>query len=194
MPLQIRGSARIRCGDTQVSRVRVIASIHVKLIKLIPTFRVIAEKVQPPKEFSLLSRTADTDQKAWRKRQIAYKLSKRGTVTQAVTDIILCSKLKIAPDGFKLAGDINGVLICYKTGAIPVRLPPPVPGSSCEVEQALNRLNLHGQRTARGPVSGLIWIDIAIDRALRYCQLYSKNGLLAAQLPLAENGIHLWMP
>ncbi|XP_017871735.1 PREDICTED: multivesicular body subunit 12A [Drosophila arizonae] len=122
---------------------------------VVETLKVIAEKVPPPKEFSLLSRTADSDQKAWRKRQIAYKLSKRGTVTQAVTDIILCSKLKIAPDGFKLAGDINGVLICYKTGAIPVRLPPPVPGSSCEVEQALNRLNLHGQRTARGPLPQL---------------------------------------
>lgn len=67
-------------------------------------YRVIAEKIAPPKEFSLLSRSADTEVKAWRKRQIAYKLSKRGTVTQAVTDIILCSKLKIAPDGFKLAG------------------------------------------------------------------------------------------
>lgn len=119
---------------------------------VVETLKVIAEKVAPPKEFSLLSRTADSDQKAWRKRQIAYKLSKRGTVTQAVTDVILCSKLKIAPDGFKLAGDINGVLICYKTGAIPVRLPPPVPGSNCEVEQALNRLNLHGQRSSRGPL------------------------------------------
>ncbi|XP_034490866.1 multivesicular body subunit 12A isoform X2 [Drosophila innubila] len=119
---------------------------------VVETLKVIAEKVAPPKEFSLLSRTADSDQKAWRKRQIAYKLSKRGTVTHAVTDVILCSKLKIAPDGFKLAGDINGVLICYKTGAIPVRLPPPVPGISCEVEQALNRLNLHGQRGPRGPV------------------------------------------
>ncbi|ALC48385.1 CG7192 [Drosophila busckii] len=133
---------------------------------VVETLKVIAEKVQPPKEFSLLSRTADSDQKAWRKRQISYKLSKRGTVTHAVTDIILCSKLKIAPDGFKLAGDINGVLICYKTGAIPVRLPPPVPGlvpapapgnasNSCEVEQALNRLNLHGQRNSRGPLPQL---------------------------------------
>ncbi|KAH8304729.1 hypothetical protein KR044_012847 [Drosophila immigrans] len=128
---------------------------------VVETLKVIAEKVPPPKEFSLLSRTADSDQKAWRKRQIAYKLSKRGTVTHAVTDVILCSKLKIAPDGFKLAGDINGVLICYKTGAIPVRLPPPVPlaavasnigSNSCEVEQALNRLNLHGQRGSRGPL------------------------------------------
>lgn len=58
----------------------------------------------PPAGFSLLSRTADTDQKAWRKRQIAYKLSKRGSITQAVTDIILCSKLRTAPQGFVLAG------------------------------------------------------------------------------------------
>ncbi|KAH8281271.1 hypothetical protein KR018_005132 [Drosophila ironensis] len=126
---------------------------------VVETLQVIAEKTMPPKEFSLLSRTADSDQKAWRKRQIAYKLSKRGTVAQAVTDIILCSKLKVAPDGFKLAGDINGVLICYKTGVIPVRLPPPVPtatvGSTCEVEQALNRLNLQGQRNSRGPLPQL---------------------------------------
>ena len=74
------------------------------LIYFILFFRVIAEKVPAPKEFSLLSRTADSEQKAWRKRQIAYKLTRRGTVTQAVTDIILCSKLKIAPEGFKLAG------------------------------------------------------------------------------------------
>ncbi|XP_037936118.1 multivesicular body subunit 12A-like [Teleopsis dalmanni] len=125
---------------------------------VVETLKVIAEKIQPPKEFSLLSRTADTEQKAWRKRQIAYKLSKRGTVTHAVTDIILCSKMKIAPDGFKLAGDINGVLVCFKTGTVPVRLPPPVPGlqspqingncnssnGSTEIEKALNRLNLNG--------------------------------------------------
>ncbi|XP_016986984.1 multivesicular body subunit 12A [Drosophila rhopaloa] len=125
---------------------------------VVETLQVIADKTAPPKEFSQVSRTADSDQKAWRKRQIIYKLSKRGTVTQAVTDIILCSKLKAAPDGFKLAGDINGVLICYKTSAIPVRQPPPVPGvgvsaaATCEVEQALNRLNLQGQRNSRGPL------------------------------------------
>ncbi|KQS30034.1 multivesicular body subunit 12A isoform X1 [Drosophila erecta] len=124
---------------------------------VVETLQVISDKTPPPKEFSQVSRTADSDQKAWRKRQVIYKLSKRGTVTQAVTDIILCSKLKAAPDGFKLAGDINGVLICYKTSAIPVRLSPPVPSggvpapATCEVEQALNRLNLQGQRNSRGP-------------------------------------------
>ncbi|XP_055841602.1 multivesicular body subunit 12A [Episyrphus balteatus] len=117
---------------------------------VVETLRVISEKELPPKEFSLLSRTADTEQRAWRKRQIAYKLSKRSSVTHAVTDIILCSKLKTAPEGFKLAGDINGILVCYKTGVLYIRVPPGIPQqqiesniNSSEVEKALNRLNLN---------------------------------------------------
>lgn len=78
--------------------------IKESLNKLISSNRVISEREQPPDGFSLLSRTADTEQKAWRKRQIAYKLSKRGSINQAITDIILCSKLKMAPEGFQLAG------------------------------------------------------------------------------------------
>lgn len=122
---------------------------------VVETLRVISEKELPPKEFSLLSRTADTEQKAWRKRQIAYKLSKRSSVTHAVTDIILCSKLKTAPEGFKLAGDINGILVCYKTGVLYIRVPPPIPqqaqqqqqienfSNGTEIEKALNRLNIN---------------------------------------------------
>lgn len=57
--------------------------------------------------------------------------------------------------------DINGILICYKTGMIPARLPPPVPSlvggiknESSEVEKALNRLNLNnGSRNPKQPVS-----------------------------------------
>lgn len=48
-------------------------------------------------------------------------------------------------------------MVCYKTGAIPVRLPPPVPSlnsqttngaGSSEVEKALNRLNLNNNGAA----------------------------------------------
>jgi ESCRT-I complex subunit MVB12 len=73
-----------------------------------------------------LSKTIDSDQKAWKKRnQIVYKvsnqnyevfildyfiistkfqLSQRETLSHAITDIILCSKLRRPPEGFKLAG------------------------------------------------------------------------------------------
>jgi len=45
-----------------------------------------------------------TDQKAWRKRQLCYKLGRREQVTCAVTDIIIMGRLKKAPTGFTLAG------------------------------------------------------------------------------------------
>lgn len=118
------------------------------LIRFFTFCRVIGDRELPGEGFSLLSRTADTEQKAWRKRQIAYKLSKRGTITQAVTDVILCSKIKIAPDGFKLAGEINGITICYKIGPVTHRPPPSIPTSVSngksikDIENALHYVNL----------------------------------------------------
>lgn len=102
--------------------------------------RVCGERELPGEGFSILTRTADTEHKAWRKKQICYRLAKRGTVTQAITDVILCSKTKIAPDGFTLAGDINGVTVCYKSGPIPHRPPPSVPSNQTAVNELENSL------------------------------------------------------
>lgn len=99
--------------------------------------RVCGERELPGEGFSILTRTADTEHKAWRKRQICYRLAKRGAVKQAVTDIILCSKMKTAPDGFALAGEINGVMICFKVGPIAHRPPPSVPNDQ---QSAINEL------------------------------------------------------
>lgn len=67
---------------------------------------IVSEKGVPPEGYSLLLRTADTEQKAWRKRQLCYRLvnTRSGRVSQAVTDIIVCNRLKKAPDGFTFAG------------------------------------------------------------------------------------------
>lgn len=65
---------------------------------------VLSDKAIPPEGYSILPRTADGEQKAWRKKQICYRLVNRKTITQAVTDIIVCSRLKRAPEGFTLAG------------------------------------------------------------------------------------------
>ena len=47
-------------------------------------------------------------QKAWRKRQLSYKVKDRDLCDTAVSDIIICSKIgkgsKIAPDEFIYAG------------------------------------------------------------------------------------------
>ena len=44
------------------------------------------------------------DQRAWRKRQLCYRLVKKSQAMSAVTDIIVLSKMKKAPEGFSLAG------------------------------------------------------------------------------------------
>lgn len=47
-------------------------------------------------------------QKAWRKRQLCYKIRNKDLCTCAVSDIIVCSKSgkggKMAPDEFTYAG------------------------------------------------------------------------------------------
>ncbi|CAG9764263.1 unnamed protein product [Ceutorhynchus assimilis] len=77
---------------------------------------VLNEKTVPPKGFSLLNRTADSQQKAWKKKQLCYRLVNQKELKTAITDIIVCSRLKKAPTGFSFAGEINGVTVCYKMG------------------------------------------------------------------------------
>lgn len=79
---------------------------------------VLADKANPPQGYSLLNRTADSEQKAWRKKQICYRLVNRKDIKTAVTDIIICSRLRKAPAGFSFAGELNGVTLCYKMGNV----------------------------------------------------------------------------
>ncbi|KAJ8919056.1 hypothetical protein NQ315_016962 [Exocentrus adspersus] len=79
---------------------------------------VLTDKANPPKGFSLLNRTADSEQKAWRKKQFCYRLVNKKDIKTAVTDIIICSRLKKAPVGFSFAGELNGVTLCYKMGNV----------------------------------------------------------------------------
>ncbi|XP_043274798.1 multivesicular body subunit 12B isoform X2 [Venturia canescens] len=79
---------------------------------------VINERDNPPDGFTMINQTLDTEQRAWRKKKVCYKLSNRGTCSKAVTDIIVCSRIKKAPTGFTYAGEINGVIVCYKTSQV----------------------------------------------------------------------------
>lgn len=137
--------------------------IYVSLIaKTIKTNinRVINDRIFAPDGYRMLSRTSDTAERAWRKRQICYKMSRRELATSAVTDIIICSRLKAAPDGFHLAGDLNGVTVCFKTGPITHRPPPPLPnpvqhsGLISELESSLHYINISPKSLC--PVRGFI--------------------------------------
>ena len=83
---------------------------------------VINERDAPPEGHSMISYTVDSMQKAWRKKQLCYKIRNKDLCSKAVTDIIICSRVmhkgftsRMAPVGFIAAGVINGVCVCYKT-------------------------------------------------------------------------------
>lgn len=116
---------------------------------IVETLRIINDKEVTPDGFSQLTRTADTEQRAWRKKQIVYRLTKKGSAKQAVTDIILCSRLRQAPEGFTLAGDMNGILVCFKTCHVPQRPPPSVPSKQTitELEKTIENLKLQANPT-----------------------------------------------
>ena len=64
--------------------------------------------------------TTDTNQKAWRKKQLVYKLSKTENVTECITDIIILTKYnsRQPPEGFVYLGELERVHVCYKVAPI----------------------------------------------------------------------------
>lgn len=70
--------------------------------------------------FISIKSTSDTNQKAWRKKQLVYKLSKTEAVKDCITDIIILSKYnrQNPPDGFLYLGELERVHICYKVAPV----------------------------------------------------------------------------
>lgn len=83
---------------------------------IVENVNVIGEKEIPPDGYCLIPKTIDSEQKSWRKRQLCYRMTRKNLATSAITDIIILSRARKAPDGFSLAGDINGMALCFKTG------------------------------------------------------------------------------
>uniref|UniRef100_A0A8D9EID4 Multivesicular body subunit 12A n=1 Tax=Cacopsylla melanoneura TaxID=428564 RepID=A0A8D9EID4_9HEMI len=78
---------------------------------------IINEKETPPDGYCLIARTIDSDQRAWRKRQICYRLTKRSLAKSCISHISFQAKSKKPLEGYCSAGDLNGLTLCYKQGA-----------------------------------------------------------------------------
>ncbi|KAK6640808.1 hypothetical protein RUM44_012505 [Polyplax serrata] len=77
---------------------------------------IINEKEMAPQNYKTIPRTIDSEQKAWRKKQLCYKFAQVSKSPTSITDIIVLSRMKKAPEGFMLSGEINGMTLCYKLG------------------------------------------------------------------------------
>ena len=67
--------------------------------------------------FISITHTSDSNQKARRKKQLVYKLSKTELVQECITDIIVLHKYsRQPPEGFQYLGELERVHICFKVG------------------------------------------------------------------------------
>ncbi|XP_076056822.1 multivesicular body subunit 12-like Mvb12 [Oratosquilla oratoria] len=94
---------------------------------IVENILIINDRDCRPTGFTIIEQTQDTGQKAFKKKQICYKAVPRHMASQSVTDIIILSRSKVAPEGFTLVGEMNGLCICYKPGPVP---PAPTPNKS----------------------------------------------------------------
>lgn len=87
---------------------------------IVEDIRIVNEKESLPIGYSMIPKTMDTDLKAWRKRQLCYKLRRKDICTICVKDIAVVGKNSNPPAGYKKCGEINGMLICYQVGQLRV--------------------------------------------------------------------------
>lgn len=64
--------------------------------------------------FISIKNTTDTNQKAWRKKQLVYKLGKTDNLSEYITDIVVLTKFKSLPEGFVYLGELEKVHVCFK--------------------------------------------------------------------------------
>lgn len=96
-----------------ISKVDGFESLVVEQIKIISANDNLARD-----GFLSIKKTSDTKQKAWRKKQLVYKLAKTENCKEFVTDIVVLSKYRPpAPSGFRYLGELEKVHICYKTSS-----------------------------------------------------------------------------
>lgn len=86
--------------------------------------------------FISIKQTSDTNQKAWRKKQLVYKLNKTENLKECITDIVVMSKYnKQLVEGFTYLGELERMHICYKLA--------PVKPDFIDFTQQIESLKLH---------------------------------------------------
>ncbi|TKR73930.1 hypothetical protein L596_021174 [Steinernema carpocapsae] len=93
-------------------------------IEVLVDLTIVNDKDPVPPGFTALDFTADSREKGLRKKYICIKTAARSSVVDAIGDIIILAKSKRPPMGYSQAGEIDGMLVCYKHVVIPNRSAP----------------------------------------------------------------------
>lgn len=97
---------------------RHIADTHGPL-EVLTDLAVISDKEAVPSSFICFDFTVDTKDKALKKKYLCARFTPRNDAVDAVTSIIILAKTKRPPKGYSQAGEIDGMMICFKVCTIP---------------------------------------------------------------------------
>ncbi|KAI3380557.1 hypothetical protein SNEBB_007855 [Seison nebaliae] len=92
-----------------------------------------------PTEFTHLENTKDTEEKCLKKKKICFKLDQRRNVERAISDIIILGRTKKPPNGYRIIGDINNLIICSRESNIQKKKPDAPIATNYDRSTSINR-------------------------------------------------------
>lgn len=97
---------------------RELPATNLASLEVLTDLAIVSDKAAVPTSFMSIDFTADTKERALRKKYLCARFSPRNTAVDAISDIIV-AKTKRPPMGYTLAGDIDGMYIASKASVIP---------------------------------------------------------------------------
>jgi ESCRT-I complex subunit MVB12 len=134
---------------------------------VVHSIQILQDKDLPPEGYSLVQQTVDTNQRAFKKKQLAFKLVHFRSNVESLMEVIILNKLKTTlPEGFDHVGDINGMHFCVRKASAITRLNSPslsygiLPGIAPtagnlmypNLQQSMNDINLNN-RNSNGSIT-----------------------------------------
>jgi len=99
---------------------RKISAEHSHLaLEVVIDLAVISDKEAVPTSFVCIDFTADSKERALKKKFLCARFASRNDSLDAVTDVVVLAKSRRAPKSYTLAGEVDGMLICFKVSTIP---------------------------------------------------------------------------
>ncbi|CAD5212438.1 unnamed protein product [Bursaphelenchus okinawaensis] len=87
--------------------------------EVITDLSVISEKEAVPTNFVCIDYTADTKERALKKKFVCVRFTPRSDALDALTDVIVHTRHRKPPKGYTLAGEVDGAYICFRVQTIP---------------------------------------------------------------------------
>ncbi|KAL3115950.1 hypothetical protein niasHT_007250 [Heterodera trifolii] len=88
-------------------------------LEVLTDVAVISDKEAVPSSFVCLDFTVDTKERALKKKYLCARFTPRTDAIDAVTNLIVLARSRRPPKGYTLAGDIDGMAICFRVSIIP---------------------------------------------------------------------------